>query len=58
MVTDGEIFVVRLERVCRSTEYDTTVVGVGHSSKEVSIIAYSKWQVCLDVFERDQGLLL
>lgn len=55
MVSDGEVGVVRLERVLRAAEDDAAVVGVVLPGKEVCVLPDLHGQVVLDICEWEQG---
>lgn len=58
MVPYGEMCVVRLQGVGWSSEENTDVVSVVATSVEVRVVADLQGQMCRDVAQRDQSLLL
>lgn len=58
MVTDWQVFVVWLQSVIRAPEYDTTVVRVVQTGKEVGVVTNLKRDMRADLVEREQSLFL
>ena len=58
MVGNGQMLVIRLERIVWATEEDTNVVGVVQTSVEIGVIANLHRDMVGDLGQREQGCFL
>lgn len=50
MISDWKVLVVRLQRIRGSSEYYTAVVGMIHTSKEISVVTDLERQMSSNIF--------